>query len=397
MITLLFLTLFDAKAFETCTERNDYLEKLLPEVIDDAPASPLPAACIEASHLSLAPTGYYGFCPTSEGAPSRSHPRPCVSRRYVGAIHAALVNVADCLGFDPRDAFATFNLESATHMVAVGAATDVGIGQLTKSAIDEVTLNALDKARRIATASPKDSCRRILPFMTSHPSEREKRCGFMSVPENPTRNLVYSILLIQQNRKIIERYWSRLNVQLPATVDAERVKERLTFLAYNAGAAGGVAALKAYADIMGDRVNERLLNFDSKDFYGFPNYMNRFFPTPTGKESYRKRIAKYIFYVAQAARRVERLAGMACFDPATFPLVDFNQPVVFKTNPNFAHAEQLTQTITDYLAMTFKDEHSDLKDCAALRAQFKTEFLGQGMSEADFTGKQKVAYEALCE
>jgi hypothetical protein len=72
-----------AHAYETCTSANNYLEAMLPEpdplpMPDDPAATPLPEACVEAAHLSLASTGYYGFCPTSEGHPAAPiHARAC--------------------------------------------------------------------------------------------------------------------------------------------------------------------------------------------------------------------------------------------------------------------------------------------------------------------------------
>lgn len=328
-----------AHAFETCDSTNDYLEATLPEASGVVSVG-LPQACVEASHRSLALTGYYGYCATEQGMPARTHARPCVSEKYVSAVYTALIDVADCLDFDARLAFATFNLESAMHMNAVGAATDVGIGQLTQTAIDEVTMNALDRAKRAASGSAKASCARILPYMESRDSTRENRCGFMALPANPTRNLIYSILLIQQNRRSLERYWTRLGIVLPANVNAELVKERLTMLAYNAGSAGSVATLKTYIEQMGpQRLNERLLNFESRDYYSFVNFMARFYPVATGKESTRKRISKYVKYIIQAGRRVEGITGQACFDPATFPSVDTNSPTVFAgPRPDFREA-----------------------------------------------------------
>lgn len=382
-------------AYETCYSHNNYLEVLLPDVVEEAP-SLLPIECVEAAHLSLPVSGYYGFCPSPEGQPARTHPRPCVSRKYVGNIHSAIHNVTDCLDYDPRLAFATFNLESALHMNAVGAAVDVGIGQLTRTAIEEVTLNALDRARRLAAASPKESCKKILPYMTPHSSDKAKRCGFMSVPENPVRNVVYSILLIQQNRKAVDRYWSRLNIQMPDRVNAEHVKEHLTHLAYNAGSAGTVASMAAYAEIMGlDRLNERLLNFESKDFYSFPNYMARYYPVPAGQESTRKRISKYVMYVAQAARRAERLAGRACVDPDTFPLPDPNVPVVFASAPDFASAPARIEQKLRTLANEFVRENKS-KDCRAKRAQFEHEFLPNGASVKDLPPYLAEIYDGMC-
>jgi hypothetical protein len=244
-----------ALTFETCTPENSYLESSLipPSTSPAGDVAAIPPVCIAAAHVSLAPTGYYGYCPTSSGKPSRSHPRPCISPNYVGIVHEALVNVTSCLSYDSRLAFATFNLESALHLVAVGRALDVGVGQLTKIAIDEVNMNALPAAKRAALRSDNPSCQEILPNMTEHSSHIDERCGFMSVPENPTRNIVYSILLLKRNLQIINNLWTRQKISLPAAIDQDLLKGNLVKLAYNAGPAGLVSSLKAYADQMGDR------------------------------------------------------------------------------------------------------------------------------------------------
>jgi hypothetical protein len=361
-----------AHAYEYCNYNNNYLERMLPEPAETVSVS-LPQACVEASHRSLPTSGYYGYCATEEGTPARTHPRPCISHKYVSSVHSTLVDVADCLDFDPRLAFATFNLESALHMNAVGAAADVGIGQLTQTAIDEVTMNALDKAKRAAMNSEKASCARILPFMTARDSTKANRCGYMALPANPTRNLIYSILLIQQNRKSLERYWTRLGIVLPSNVNEERLKERLTMLAYNAGSAGSVATLKAYIDQMGpQRLNERLLNFESRDFYSFVNYMARFYPIPRGKESSRKRVSKYVKYIIQAGRRVEAIAGISCFEAGTFPPLNPNTPVVFAgAQPDFRDAEKL---IARNLQLLAQDDLSLPVECQARRASLHENF-----------------------
>lgn len=367
-----------AFGYEVCNSQNNYLEDLLPTPSETISVS-LPSGCVEASQRSLAAKGYYGFCPTDEGMPTRSHPRPCGSRKYVETVHSTLINVADCLDFDPRLAFATFNLESAMHLNAVGAATDVGVGQLTRAAIDEVTLNALDRARRHAEQSLRPSCQSILPFMTPHDSAKENRCGFMALPENPTRNLVYSILLIEQNRKSLDRYWTRLGIVLPPSVNVERLKERLTMLAYNAGSAGSVATLAAYIEQMGSsRLNERLLNFESRDYYSFVNYMANYYPVADGKESSRKRISKYINYIIQAARRVEVLARQRCFEPDTFPILDSKGPIVFEgPAPKFTGApKRIERKLLDLVEFETSKPLRTAQECFKRKVMLKENFRG---------------------
>lgn len=385
-------------AFEVCTSQNNYLEALLPP--PTAPAVPAPEillsqACVQASQASLAPTGYYGFCPSPDGQPVRNQRRPCLSEKYVSAVYTSLINVSDCLGVDPRLAFATFNLESAVHLNAVGAATDVGIGQLTKSAIDEVTLNALDHARVEASRSSRPSCQAILPYMTPHGSDKTERCGFMSLPENPNRNLVYSILLIEQNRKAVDRFWDRLQIHLPASIDIESLKWKLTMLAYNSGAAGAVATLKAYVDQMGSHLSERSLHFENRSWGSFPTYLSLYFPSQD--KGTRSRVSKYIGYIAQAARRVETLAGVACFDPSTFPPFEKDRPEVFSAAKRLAApgARQIIQDNMDHLADLF-DSEDKAADCTERKAAFLFAFLPRGQSPQDLSPRLYRHYLSLC-
>lgn len=294
-------------AFETCSEENNYLEELLPQPQDPAGYTTFPQKCVEAAHLSLPAQGFYGFCPTPSGKPTRTHKRACISPKYVSAVHSALVDVTDCLDYDTRLAFATFNLESAVHLNAVGAASDAGVGQLTRAAIDEVNLNAFDRAYRAAKSSNKMSCKRILPFMTKHDSHISERCGFMSLPENPHRNLIYSILLLQQNRRVINNLWNRYGIDLPEAVDSTRIKDLLTMLAYNSGPAGITSTLKAYSEQMGNGLNEAHFDFESTEPMSFVRFVLDFFPSTD--VATRKRVSKYIGHVIAAARRADRLAG----------------------------------------------------------------------------------------
>ncbi|MGE3684619.1 MAG: hypothetical protein AB7G93_23120 [Bdellovibrionales bacterium] len=307
------------RAYETCGPDNDYLEAGLPEP-DGTTLTHLPEACVERSHLNLPRMGFYGHCPSADGRPGRTHPRPCVSEKYVRAVHSALINVSECLGYDPRLAYATFNLESAMHLNAVGRATDVGVGQLTRVGIDEVNLNAFDRAYRQVSRSHLPACALILPMMSKHPSDIDQRCGFISSPENPVRNLIYSVLLIQQLRRSVDVYWSRLGIALPAEINAERVKRLMTMLSYNAGPGGVMATLKGYSMQMGDQLKSRHFDFESTAPDSFVRYLRKNFPVGEGQDAVRNRVSQYLKHVLASVRRIDSLAGGQCLAPEVEPL-----------------------------------------------------------------------------
>lgn len=363
-----------SSAYEICTPANSYIEDLLPPIAPFvSPMLPpaLPMACVEAAHLSLPAAGFYGFCPTAAGRPFRTHPRPCVSERYVSAVHHAVEQAADCLGYDAKLAFATFNLESALHLTAVGAATDIGVGQLTKSAIDEVNLNALPRARRMAAASPRSSCAYLLPYMTEHPSGIDDRCGFMVLPENPERNVAYSILLLQQNRRVVDNLWNRLSITVPASVDVERLKVMLAMLAYNAGPGSVVSTLKAYTDQMGTALSPWHFNFESTSPEAFTGYLKEYFPA--ADPTVRSRVSKYLGHVMVAARRADGLAGgtrqcmhASYFEPILPPQLPPTLPPQVPTPP--PDATQARHLVLQYaqLAADYLTENQDCRSAEHL-------------------------------
>jgi len=384
IILMLFASLVNsAAAFEACTPDNDYLENLLPPADPAAARTAFPQICVQAAQFSLPIKGFYGFCSTDTGRPARTHRRACISERYVSAVHSDLVDVTDCFNYDPRLAFATFNLESAAHLNAVGAATDVGIGQLTKSAIDEVNMNAFDRFYRLAKMSAKPSCQRILPLMTKHGAGIEERCGFMSLPENPTRNLIYSILLLHQSRKVITNLWNRQVIELPAAVDSERLKTMMTLLAYNAGPGGITSTLKAYSVQMGEELTDGHFDFERQEEGSFARYLNDNFPS--ADPAVRKRVSKYISHVIVAARRADRLAGgsQACLHQEYFlPPVG---PLLRAQAPSRADAQRLIEHSTLKLAQSYTTCHD-----------FEFAFLGRAQTARQLPEALREVHQRLC-
>lgn len=393
-LLLTVLASASALAYETCTEENSYLENLLPAE-DPTQVTTFPQTCVETAHLTLAPRGYYGFCESPVGQPGRTHPRACISGKYVSAIVHALDDVTDCLGYDIRLAFATFNLESALHLNAVGAATDVGIGQLTKTAIDEVTLNALPRARRMAAASSKHSCQRILPNMTEHSSAIGDRCGFMSLPENPVRNLVYSVLLLQQNRRVVNNLWNRESYDLP-NVNSERLKALITMLAYNSGPGGIMATLKGYVQQIGAaNLTDYHFHFEGTDEDGFVRYINDNFPSADA--GVRKRVSKYIGYIFNSARRVDKLAGgtTQCLH------MEYIQPPIKPVGYQSVPAPEPHQA-QRIIAANLRKIVDGIKrgrtrgGCMRMQQEFEFMFLGRGQKIKDLPYELRRAYKQLC-
>ena len=334
----------------------------------------------------------YGYCAGEKGKVKRSKPRPCLSEAYVGAVHAAIADVAECLGYDAGLAFATFNLESGAHVNAVGPAGDAGVGQLTKPAIEEINRRELERARSTAQKSNSPACRRILPLMTKATGDVAERCGFITVPPNPVRNVAYSILLMQHNQRAIGLFWARLKAKAPDHVDLPRLMERLTMLAYNAGAAGSAAVTAAYVRQAGARLSERDLDFDNKSPNSLRSYMANHFPI---KGPRRKRIAGYIPALFAAARRTEDRAKQACFGAKLFPKVAPSFAPDDSVAPDFNENERLVTEMMVTLADEFRPETPGF-DCADARAEFLSTFLPSGADESELPDALRARYDSLC-
>ena len=385
-----------ALAYELCTPQNDYLESALPRFQNQNRTTHFPIACVETAHLTLASTGYYGYCPTDAGQPGRTHPRPCISENYVGSVYTALVDIAECLDFDPRWAFAVFNLESALHLNAVGASTDIGIGQLTTVAIKEVNLNALPKARRMASASSKDSCKRLLPLLYDGEPDLDRRCSFISVPSNPTHNLSFGVLLLKRNRELLDSYFTRWGMVLPPGVGERRVKTLLSMLGYNAGIGGVAATVRAYLDVMtGVPLTDAHFNFENRGPASFATFVQKNFPSRD--EPARNRISKYIGYILKSMRNVEsRLREGLCADPELQYLPVHADSTLPPPLPQISPSVVIKAGLLD-IAATFKEvKVQSAHECNRLRSEFMYVFAPHGEDLTSLPPFLARTYERLC-
>lgn len=387
-----------ALAYEICTPQNDYLESALPNWTNPAALNPtLPPACVEAAQRSLAVAGYYGYCADDNGKPGRTNLRPCISRNYIGSVYNALVDVSECVGVDAKRAFSVFNLESALHLNAVGAATDIGVGQLTSSAINEVNLNVLPAAIRAAKRSSLASCRRVLPAMFLAETDINKRCSFISVPKNPDHNMVFAVLLLKRNRQIVDNYVIKLGLQFPQRVNGPRVKELVGMLAYNSGAGGVMAVLKTYIDLWGEQLTDAQFDFENRGPGSFVSFLQKNFPI--NDDTTRKRVSKYIGYIIQSARRVESgLTEGLCSDQDLFHTpVYTNGPT---TEPHAVKVETIAALVDSNLRKLSAREPERMTlsadDCAQRKAEYLYTFVPRGSTLHDMPAVVQTGFTDLC-
>jgi hypothetical protein len=392
----LALLLSPAFAFETCTPKNNYLERLLPKAATQA-SSELPRECVAAAHVGFAAKGVYGFCPTAKGRIKRDRVRPCDSENYVGAVYKAIADVTECLDVSPRLIFGTLNLESGAHVNAVGPAGDAGIGQLTRPAIEEVNRRAFADAKDDVKKSNSAACRAIMPHMVPLSADVKNRCAFITVPDNPTRALIYSVLMIKQNHKTIDVYWNRLKPKVAAGLDIEHLKQHLTMLSYNAGPAGSVAVAAAYAKQMGARLTDRDLNFRNQDARALVPFIAKHFPVKKSQLKWRKRIAGYVPALIAALGRTEARAKRSCTEPDTFPSVaaSFLASAAETAADPDEGADHEVEENMKALAETFTPEVRSFT-CADTQAEFLAKFLPAGATAADLPEYLRPAYDGLC-
>ena len=388
-----------AHAYERCTPKNSYLEHGLPPLSTQIVTS-LPKQCVESAQMQFPAKGVYGFCPSAKGRIKRDRVRPCGSEAYVGTVHAAIADVAECLGANPRLLFVTLNLESGLHVNAVGPAGDAGIGQLTRPAIDEVNRRAFDAAREEVKKSNSPACRKILPHLTKLSSDVANRCAFIRVPDNPTRALIYSVLLIKQNRKAIDLFWDRLKPKISADLDLKHLKQHLTMLSYNAGPAGPVAVTAAFARSLGGKLTNRDLNFSNTGPRGIVQFISKHFPVAKKQLKARGRIGHYVPAIIAANRRVEEKAGVACVEPDTFPSLERSFAPDQAANesepaPDDQDADKDVEENMKTLAESFAPEVRGF-GCADAQAEFLTQFLPAGGEVEDLPDYLRPAYDALC-
>ncbi len=205
----------------------------------------------------------------------------------------------------------------------------------------------------------------------------------MSLPENPTRNLIYSILLLQQNRRVVNNLWTRYQIELPQAVNAERLKTLIAMLAYNSGPAGVVSTLKSYTLQMGASLTDQHFDFEGPDEGGFARYLN--FNFPSNDPAVRKRVSKYVGYVMASTRRFDKAAGgrQECIHAEYL-----NPPVRAIARiaaPNRAQARGLVKELASQAANSFRNCHD-----------FEFAFLGNTLRVRDLIPQLRAYHHRLC-
>lgn len=179
----------------------------------------------------------YGYCGNTSGQPTRGadgtgYLMPCVTESYVNSVYNSIADVSDCLNIPIKELMPKLANESGLHVNTLGPDADGGVGQLTRSALSEVYMRYENIPNRESTLvyflnemkkSSKKSCQRILAQKSAYQIEVPKgqklclihetdancfkpwmvqsRCEFMTMPNNPLRNVLFTAVYYRSMHK----------------------------------------------------------------------------------------------------------------------------------------------------------------------------------------------------
>lgn len=174
---------------------------------DSTQIGKLPRECV--THIMNSfqlPSTAFAKCSSAHARPQRNGAKPCVTETMVNVTYNSLFDVADCLNLDPKILLPKLYNEGGLLINTYGGGSDAGVGQLTEIAIEETNKFYKDYLKEMNDAKiSKPSCFRLienkkLVEKTVNPSV-ENRCGLISAPENPLKNILYMGILNRKNQQ----------------------------------------------------------------------------------------------------------------------------------------------------------------------------------------------------
>lgn len=272
---------FQFENWEECGIGRSYfredLEKLPPVFREHRARAPadFPRICMtfmmkrQFPKSDLEPKSYFAKCEKPEGTPERGNYKPCVTETYVNTVYNIYSDVTSCFGVPQKDLLPKILTESGFHMNALGMGFDAGVAQLTGPAIDHANYQ-FKKFQDRAASSEKESCRRIKssiqklkPLPVSKEIGVTNRCGLISPPENPLKNLFYMAIKYNQDQTAIEYYKKKYDIQAlmkyagMKKYESESLNQILISLSFNAGAHSAVLFLKNYLEMKISKIKQK--------------------------------------------------------------------------------------------------------------------------------------------
>jgi hypothetical protein len=243
-----------------------------------ANANEFPLACIRFSldesfsRISVGEkSDYFVKCSSEKAEPQRYQPRPRYSDFEVKELHQAFVAITDCLDIEPQSIFPKLMMESGFHTQIQSPGGDAGIGQLTSKAIGDVD-RSLPAYKKMIYESTKPSCRWIRMKTQSRssfwqPSLGKSKCTVMARPNNPLKNLLYTVIFHKLNQGYVNNKFEEKNIAgllqeagYPGT-DFTSLKRILVALGYNTGGSTAVRNLQDYLFSRIDFIQRKKLEF----------------------------------------------------------------------------------------------------------------------------------------
>lgn len=195
-----------------CDKSRLYYENRMAEfpVLKNLTQTRLPASknfdeqCVTYSMRQFqAPKMNFASCARGSGQPQVPGAKPCVSPNLVSLTYNVYMDVSECLNVDPKYLMPKIDFESGFFLNAYGVSKEAGFGQLTEAGILEVNKYYRDYMSEILkAASTKDSCARVAKhqeLLVPASASPQQRCSMIAMPENPMRNVLYTVLLNRIN------------------------------------------------------------------------------------------------------------------------------------------------------------------------------------------------------
>jgi hypothetical protein len=238
-------------------------------------SSLVPRTCIE--HAISTSFGVVGetssmlaSCPDPAGEPVRGG-KKVLSEKLVSEITTDFNVIADCLDLNAKFYFPKITGESGFQLNTFGPKGDGGIGQLTRTAIDSVN-EALPNYLYRIHRSERKSCQILTQLLKTKlhnqvraDSDISHRCELMNAGQNPLRNLLYTMILNDLNRRAVNNAFRSRDISTKLIMvgvamssdELEQLKSLLAMMGYNMGGSNAVQDLSNYLDARLDFIQRK--------------------------------------------------------------------------------------------------------------------------------------------
>ncbi len=229
-------------------------------------------------HAFQVPKSNFAVCPAASGPAQVPGSKPCITPPLVNMTYNAYMDITSCLGINPKHLMPKIDFESGYFLNTFGPEKEGGLGQLTRTALLDVN-NQYDHYMQEIQKNMvnQKACERVMAYkdlLTQAAVGSDQRCAVMGLPENPIRNIFYTVLLNRINRDRVNEQFEKLKLKEKlerAGVKNPNIKffQEMTAMAgYNIGVGHAVRILNSYLD---SRIEQNLtvtaqdFNFYNKD------------------------------------------------------------------------------------------------------------------------------------